>query len=279
MSTYYYLVAGLPDIALDDGKLSCTVAGFKSDYYPHLTDADKHLVDLFYLQFDNQDLLRLLKDKEALAEGKGNFTGEELLELVEAVRNDDCPDKKFPPYMQRFVKAYFALAPEELYRAEDLLAAEYYRYAMQAKNAFVAAWFEFNLNVNNILTALAARKYKLDLQGVIVGDTAVCEQLRSSNARDFGLNEELDYLEALQRISEMDELVEREKKTDLLKWKWLDDQSFFHYFTVERLFVFLLRLEMIERWISLNKESGSALFRQLIQQLKEQVQIPEEFRK
>ena len=112
-----------------------------------------------------------------------------------------------------------------------------------------------------------------------MGDTAVCEQLRSSNARDFGLNEELDYLEALQRISEMDELVEREKKTDLLKWKWLDDQSFFHYFTVERLFVFLLRLEMIERWISLNKESGSALFRQLIQQLKEQVQIPEEFRK
>ena len=26
----------------------------------------------------------------------------------------------------------------------------------------------------------------------------------------------------------------------LLAWKWLEDESFFNYFTVERLFVFLL---------------------------------------
>lgn len=74
-------------------------------------------------------------------------------------------------------------------------------------------------------------------------------------------------------------LVEREKKTDLLAWKWLEDESFFNYFTVERLFVFLLQLEMIERWISLDKEKGNELFRQMIQHLKEEVQIPEEFRK
>ena len=78
---------------------------------------------------------------------------------------------------------------------------------------------------------------------------------------------------------EIDELVEREKKIDLLKWNWLEDEVFFHYFTIERIFVFLLRLEMIGRWISLDKEKGSELFRQLIQSLKEQVQIPEEFRK
>ena len=77
----------------------------------------------------------------------------------------------------------------------------------------------------------------------------------------------------------MEELVEREKKTDLLAWKWLEDESFFNYFTVERLFVFLVQLEMIERWISLDKEKGNELFRQMIQHLKEEVQIPEEFRK
>ena len=54
---------------------------------------------------------------------------------------------------------------------------------------------------------------------------------------------------------------------------------FFNYFTIERLFVFLQQIDMIERWISLDKESGSDLFRLMIRQLKEQVQIPEEFRK
>lgn len=171
------------------------------------------------------------------------------------------------------------LSQDELYRADDLLAALYYSYGMSSNNAFIASWFEFNLNLNNILAALAARKYKMEVSSVIVGATSICEQLRTSNARDFGLNETLEYFEALQRIADIEELVEREKKVDMLKWKWLEDESFSHYFTIERIFVFLMQLEMIERWISLDKEKGNELFRKMIQDLKNEVQIPEEFRK
>ena len=62
MSNYYYLVAGLPSVSLDDGKLSYTVENFKSELYPSLSDKDKKLIDLFYLKFDNINLLKLLKD-------------------------------------------------------------------------------------------------------------------------------------------------------------------------------------------------------------------------
>ena len=40
-----------------------------------------------------------------------------------------------------------------------------------------------------------------------------------------------------------------------------------------------MKLEMIERWVSLDKEKGNELFRKLIDQLKNEVQIPQEFRK
>jgi hypothetical protein len=73
--------------------------------------------------------------------------------------------------------------------------------------------------------------------------------------------------------------VDREKKIDLLKWNWMEDNTFFNYFTIEKIFVFLMKLEMIERWISLDKEKGNEMFRQLIGQLKDEVQIPQEFRK
>ena len=53
---------------------------------------------------------------------------------------------------------------------------------------------------------------------------------------------------------------------------------FFDYFTIERIFAFLLKLEMIERWISLDKERGNQLFRSIIESLKNEVQIPAEFR-
>jgi len=59
----------------------------------------------------------------------------------------------------------------------------------------------------------------------------------------------------------------------------MEDNTFFNYFTVEKIFVFLMKLEMIERWVSLDKEKGNEMFRQLIDQLKDEVQIPQEFRK
>lgn len=279
MSTYYCLVAGLPDISLDDGKLSYSVSDFKAELYPDLSAQDRKLIDLFYLKFDNTAILKLLKNKDTVIEDKGNFSAEELLQLIEAVREGDTPDKKYPSYLVNFVSQYLQLSQDELYRADDLLAALYYSYGMSSNNAFIASWFEFNLNLNNILAALAARKYKLEVSSVIVGATSICEQLRTSNARDFGLNETLEYFEALQRIADIEELVEREKKVNMLKWKWLEDESFFHYFTIERIFVFLMQLEMIERWISLDKEKGNELFRKMIQDLKNEVQIPEEFRK
>lgn len=279
MSAYYYLVAGLPDISLEDGKLSYTISDFRAESYGDLSAKDQALIDLFYLKYDHADLLSLLKDKDAVTQGKGNFSSEDLLQLIASVKEGEKPDAKFPSYLYDFIAQYLALPADELYKAENLLASAYYAYAMKSKNPFIAFWFEFNLNINNILAAFAARKYKMNVAEVIVGDTDVCEMLRTSNARDFGLSETLDYFEPLQRLVETDDLVEREKKVDQLKWKWLEDASFFHYFTIERLFVFLLQLEMIERWVLLDKEKGSELFRQMIQNLKDEVQIPEEFRK
>ena len=279
MSAYYYLVAGLPDISLEDGKLSYTISDFRAESYGDLSAKDQALIDLFYLKYDHADLLSLLKDKDAVTQGKGNFSSEDLLQLIASVKEGEKPDAKFPSYLYDFIAQYLALPADELYKAENLLASAYYAYAMKSKNPFIASWFEFNLNINNILAAFAARKYKMNVAEVIVGDTDVCEMLRTSNARDFGLSETLDYFEPLQRLVETDDLVEREKKIDQLKWKWLEDASFFHYFTIERLFVFLLQLEMIERWVLLDKEKGSELFRQMIQNLKDEVQIPEEFRK
>lgn len=279
MNTYYCLVAGFPDISLDDGKLSCSVSDFRTDVYPQLASSDQKLVDLFYLKFDNQNLISLLKDKEAPVKTEGTLTGEELLALIETVRNGDIPDKKYPAYLSEFVSQYINLASEDLYKAEDLLASLYYQYAMSCKSQFISEWFEFNLNVNNILSAYAARKYKLDVASVIVGNTPACEQLRTSNARDFGLGDTIDYMDQVQRISETEELVERERKIDTLKWKWLEEQSFFYYFTIERIFVFLMFLDMTERWISLDKQKGYELFRQMIENLKEEISIPDEFKK
>ena len=159
----------------------------------------------------------------------------------------------------------------------DRLAAMYYAYAMKCGNDFLSSWFEFNLHVNNILVALTARKFKMEVEPLIVGDTEVCQTLRSSNARDFGLSSEVDYLEQVVKISEIADLVEREKKIDQLRWKWMEDKTFFEYFSLERLYVFLLQTDIIERWLTLDKEKGNQMFRSIIAALKDEVKVPVEY--
>lgn len=279
MNKYYYLVAGLPELALEDSKLSYTVADFKTEIYPSLSSSDQKLIDLFYLKFDNANVLKLLEDKEAGIDKRGNFSQDELNEYIAVIKEGGTVNsKEFPDYLSAFVTDYFTAPAESEGLMEDHLAALYYDYAMKSENKFISSWFEFNLTINNILLAFTARKYKWDVAQNIVGNTEVCEALRTSGARDFGLSGEVDFFDQLVKISETSELVEREKKLDSLRWNWMEEVTFFDYFTIERLFVFLLQLEMIERWISLDKEKGNQLFRSIIDSLKNEVQIPAEFR-
>lgn len=278
-SKYYYLIAGLPDLTLDDSKLSYTVADFKTEFYNQLSTSDQKIIDLFYLKFDNNNVLKLLRDAEAITDPRGNFSSEELSELIATIKEKGkVHDKRFPTYLSTFIYNYLNPETEEFILWENSLSALYFNYAMSCKNKFVASWFEFNLVVNNLLSAFIARKYKWDVAPNVIGDTPVCEALRTSTARDFGLASEIEYFDDLLKISDVNNLVEREKKLDILKWDWMEEAIFFDYFTIERVFVFLLKLEMIERWISLDKETGNKLFRSMIDSLKNEVQIPPEFR-
>ena len=223
MSKYYYLVAGLPELTLEDSKLSYTVADFKTEIYTGLSASDQKLIDLFYLKFDNANVLKLLKDKEAAIDTRGNFSAEELAEYISVLKEGgEISTKEFPAYLATFISDYFNTPADNAVLLEDHLAALYYDYAMKCGNKFVASCFEFNLTINNILVALTARKYKWDVARNIVGDTEICEALRTSGARDFGLSGEVDFLDQLVKISEITELVEREKKLDALRWNWME---------------------------------------------------------
>lgn len=275
---YYYIVASLPELSLEDGRLDYTIDNFRAEYYTEFSLKDRKLIDLLYLRIDNINVLKLLRDKDAQITKQGVYSVVELTNYISDLKEGNTiDDNLFPLYLSNYITSYSSMTDDVLLQ-ENYLATLYYEYAMNCGNAFVSSWFEFNLNINNILSALIARKYKWNAASYIVGNTMVSEALRTSNARDFGLSAEIDIFESLNRISEVEDLAEREKKIDLMKWEWMENASFFNYFTIERIFVFLLKLEMIERWIALDKEKGNVLFRKLIDSLKNEVQIPAEFR-
>ncbi|MEG1615363.1 MAG: DUF2764 family protein [Bacteroidales bacterium] len=279
MSKYYCLVAGLPEINIEDHKLPFTVKEFKEEIYEQLSATDRKLFDLFFLKYDNANLLKYLENKEAVLDDRGSLKAEQLELLIRALKEEDFSGLKDSiTYLNTFLASF--LAEQSLSEGvlwEDQLATLYYEYALKCSNNFVSRWFEFNLNVNNMLVASTARKFHFDAQNFIVGENEVARAIRSSSARDWGLTGTIDYLESVQRIAEEADVQERERKIDLLKWNWLEEQTFFHYFTVERLFAYLLKVEIIERWTSLNKEAGEKQLREMVTRLKSEVKMPEDF--
>lgn len=271
MSNYYALVAGLPNIAIDDSKLTYSIEDFRSEVYGTLTAKDRELIDLFFYKFDNKNLLAYLRNPESPFDTRGTLTLSQMEEVVRSLKEGETgKDKHFPPYFAPFLEEYFGEEKDGTISWEDRLASYYYEYAMSTPNKFVSAWFELNLNINNILAGFISRKFGLDKNLYIIGHNDVAEAVRSSNARDFGLGESLDYLPALQRIAEEPDLMDRERKLDVLKWNWIEENTFFDYFSIEKIFAYLLQLEMIERWVSLDRVAGEKMFRALIQGMKKE---------
>ena len=269
MSNYYYLVAGLPDVAFDGSRPTFSVERFREEIEPHLSAADASCVNLFFLSLDNANILSLLrKGEEAEIDSCGCYSRKELLDIIESVRVGDVPCCDVPSYIYKFLEYYMANEANENVVWEDIIAAYYYEYAMRCKNSFIAGWFTYNVNVNNILVALTARKYKMGIDEVVIGDDEVATALRTSGARDFGLTGVVEYFEDLQRLSENGNLLEREHVLDEMRWKWLDDNSVLNYFSVERLFVFLVKLGIVERWAELNADKGLEKYNNLIAELK-----------
>ena len=269
MANYYCQIAGLPDVAFDGSKAAFTVERFRDELYPALSARDAKCVDLLFLSIDNANILDILKHgEEARIEQAGCYSKEELLDIIASAKDGDAPRKDVPTYLYRFFDYYIANESNENIIWNDVLSAYYYDYATASSNKFVAAWFAFNRNVNNILVAFTARKYRMNIADVVIGDDEVANLLRTSAARDFELSGALDYFESVQRMSENGKLQEREHQLDELRWRWLDDNSVFNYFTVERLFVFLQKLIIIERWEALDAEKGMQRYNEMIAELK-----------
>ena len=269
MSKYYCLVAGLPDITFDDSKLGYSVASFKEELDGVLTSADKKLIDLFFLKFDNKNLIAFIKGSKAEPDLMGSITNEEFDAFYKALKNEEKlpKNKHVPSYMVEFLKSYVDSenredAEEVLW--EDRLAGYYYHFAMKCRNKFVSGWFELNLNINNLLTVMTCRKYGLDKNQYVVGNNDVAELLRSSNARDFGLGDEYEYLATAQHLADESDLMVRERKIDALKWQWLDEKTFYVPFDITSIFAYILKLEMIERWLTLDKTAGEKSFREIV---------------
>jgi hypothetical protein len=276
---YYYFVSGLPDFSFDSTKLPFTVSEFKEILYDELKQDDKKLIDKYFLEVDKENLLKLLSDKEAEMKETGVYSREEMLGTINSIKeSEDVKKENIEPFFESFIRQWLKEdAESESKNWEDILTSLYMDYGVSVKNSLVSQWFTLNLNIGNVLAAIYSRKYGMDVKQVVVGNNHIAKTIRAnSGSRDFGLEQELDYFDAMLKISEETDIYERERKIDKFRWDWLDENTVFDYFNIEYLFAYLCKLQILERWVQLNAEEGERVFRELIANMKKEVEVPDE---
>lgn len=276
---YYYLIAGLADFSFDSMKLPYTTEEFRGMLREELKPADLELINKYFLKHDNDNLLSLLQNKDADIKVDGKLLPEEILNVIANVKEElPVNDKKIPPYFEEYIKRWLSSDdPKEGGQIwEDMLSSLYMDYGMEVKNSLMSGWFELNLNIGNVLSAIYARKYNLPVAKYIVGNNSIAELIREhANSRDFGISQELEYFDTLIRLAEEPDIYDRERKIDRFRWDWLEENIVFDYFNIEYIFAYLCKLQILERWVSLNAEEGEKVFRNLIDSLKNETKLPE----
>ncbi len=264
---YFYLISSLPEMVLDQSRAPFSVAEYVARLEEELEQEDWEQVRLLLLRYDNRNLLRLLKEDTETWSALGRYSEAEMREALKA-------ESGLPGYMHRFYHAYQNEQPVDPEKSwENQLTALYYEHALEQSEGFLHDWLIFEHDLNNILAAWNIRQYQIKAEGQLIGKGETTEALRRSRARDFGLGSEHSFLHKLLSELERDDLTTREKAIDRIQWNYINEQLTFHYFTVEVVLGYLLQLQMLQRWLSLDKEAGQERVRDYISDMEQKIEL------
>lgn len=272
---YYCLISGLKDLLLEGVKPNISSAEFKDELSTKLHSTDLELVKLIYLQYDNQNLLNYLLDKNKAHSPLGTYSKEYLMDQI---KNPET----IIDYMIVFINHWRSeeQSKSNLYY-ENYLQSLYYQYVLKVDNDFLKQWFAFDRNVKNIITAINCRKYNYDIENQLIAiqnDNEIYQILQNKTINPELIKDLVPYGDEIIQLMESDkDISNKEKSIDFIKWKFLDDLTVFNYFTIEKILSYIIKLEMTERWYYMNTEEGKEVYKKLIDNMAESYKFPEEY--
>ena len=135
--------------------------------------------------------------------------------------------------------------------SDENLTEDFYREALAHGNSFIREYFAFDLKVRN------AKVRHLN--------TALS---RPAGQDEIVLSEEEEEEDGFARIFSGKDIIAREKAVDNLYWEKLDELSLMHYFDMNVIMAFILKLRIVNRWNLLDEAAGREMFRKLVEEVR-----------
>ncbi len=257
---YQYIVAGLPDIILNEVKVDISLSSFIKDIQEQIPPKDATLLSYVGYPIDNRNLLIKLLHKNDPILQIGNFTEQELQEEIKS------PDL-LPDYMQEYLAAYnesTSIIPNLSW--ENQLYWLFHEHANLLENRFLKEWFSFELDLRNILTAIKCRTTKSPFEDHIICRNEVTALILKSNAPDFTLPSKVPWADDLLAI-DFYSVDRSEEKLANFRLEQLEDMAEAELFSIETIIQTGIALSIKERWNLLDHTAGKKKLEKIINEL------------
>ena len=265
-SSYYALVAGFREYTLDSETKGFDIEAILAEVMEVLSSSDKKVVELLYAYYDCENLISR-RNGSSKYNPLGRLSSEEVDEELRQ------PSHLAEP-IAKVVRAYASPESED---AEDLdltqpfaktLMTAYYKACELSKSRLLREWSKMDRTIRNIVAATVARQQGVAVEQVVVGDDSVVESLSRSSAADFGLRAELPFVEQLvAAVADERNMVEKERKIDNIRWAELSELTTFDYFDLNAVIAYLVKANMVARWVALDAKVGREMFDRLVSEL------------
>ena len=137
----------------------------------------------------------------------------------------------------------------------DRLNAEFYQKALQHRNRFIRDWFRFDLKLRNATVAyLNSSLHREQDQDMILLEGMETEEFPEAGD--------------VQKVLHCGDILARERGLDELRWDKIDELTLLDSLDLEVILGFVAKLKIVDRWIQLDPDSGRALFRRLVEDIR-----------
>jgi len=266
MKQYYYFVTSLPKITFFDTKLPISPDEFILDLLDVIDPKDMVCLTALRSHFDNINLINRLENRDEFFPF-GNFTKEELIEEIKDPQH-------LLPYIQDFLeKKNFNERSYPYYSLENELTLLYYNYLLSLPYPFLTKFIKFDYDLKNFATALSTRKFKVDRSKNILKLHSLYENLLHNNSPDFGLGYNYDWLYAYIEMFEKNNLHDRELKLIEMRFKFIDEELTYDYFSFNQIIAFYLKLFLLQRKVTFDEIKGRNIFEKVTNELSNEQNI------
>ena len=147
---------------------------------------------------------------------------------------------------------------------KNQLGLEFYKEALSYRLGFIREFFLFDFNVRN-------QKVRYLNQALGRAPEKDVLSLTDPEAEENGLElEEPEFKEAakLQKILEGNDILSRERGIDDLYWDKIDEITLFDYLNFDKILGVIVKMMIIRRWLILDEETGRAMFKKLVDEVR-----------